>query len=325
MLKSVDGGQTEGELTVVRAAPARWTVVLALAIIYIVWGSTYLAMRLALDTMPPFLLAGTRFLVAGAIAYFWAWRQGAAALSRREIVDGFIAGALLLVGGNGGVVWALQTVPTGASALVVATVPLWVALLEWLRPGGVRPNVRTTLSLLLGMAGVAWLMLPRAEKGGGVPLAGGLILVGSSLSWSIGSLYIRARSEKNPQPFLKTVALQMLAGGTLLVLASLCCGEITAFAAAQLSWKSAGAMAYLVVAGSLLSYTAYGWLLTVVRPTLVATYAFVNPVVAVLLGCLLANEEPSADALCAGGVVVAAVALMVLAPRRSVPREIPRR
>ena len=224
----------------------------------------------------------------------------------------------MLVGGNGGVVWAIQTVPTGLAALVVATVPLWVALLEWLRPnpshdGKGRPNARTALSLLLGLAGVAWLLVSRSDAEDGVPLAGGIVLVLSSLSWAVGSLYTRDRARSRREPFMKTAALQMLAGGSMLLLLGLASGEFATLDPARFSGKSVAAMAYLIVAGSLISYTAHGWLLTVVRPTLVATYAFVNPVVAVLLGCVVAGEELSAAALLAGGMVVAAVALMVLA------------
>ena len=318
MLNTAEGGTAETE-TIVSQPPARVLIVLALATVYIVWGSTYLAMRVALDTLPPFLLASTRFLIAGVIAYGWSCWHGARRPDRREILDAFITGGLLLLCGNGGVVFALQTVPTGQAAVVVATVPLWVALLEWLRPGGTCPSARTGFCLFLGLAGVAWLIFPKAKAEASVPLVGGLVLVFSSLAWSIGSLYIRARAGQNREPFLKTVALQMLAGGSLLLLAGLIHGELAEVDPDRFSAESIAAMAYLVVAGSLMSYTAYGWLLTVVPPTLVATYAFVNPVVAVLLGCTLGREALSVDALLAGGVVVLAVALMVLGRAKDAP------
>jgi len=317
VLKTSEEATTEGELIATRPSPAPAAIVLALATVYIVWGSTYLAMRIAVATLPPFLMAGTRFVVAGLIACGWVWARGATMPNRREVIDAFVVGALMLVGGNGSVVWALQTVPSGLAALIVTTVPLWVALLDWLRPGGARPNAATVVSLLLGVAGVAWLIVPKMHTDDGVPIEGCLFLVFSALSWTLGSLYARARSQSRREPFLKTVALQMLAGGMLLLLCGVVRGEIGSLDPAKFSGKSVAAMAYLIVAGSLMSYTAYGWLLTVVRPTLVATYAFVNPVAAVLLGYALADEVLSRDVLLAGGAVVASVALMVLAQPRT--------
>lgn len=300
---------------------SRTAILLAFAAVYVVWGSTYLAMRFAVETLPPFLMAGTRFTAAGAIAYAWARWRGAPRPSRGDVTAAAVAGGLMLLGGNGGVVWAVRTVPSGLTALLVAMVPLWMALLDWLRPGGQCPNGLTVVSLLLGMAGLALLVGARGPVSqGDVPLAGAAVLVLASLSWAAGSLYSSTRTSRTP--FLAIAALQMMAGGGLLLAAGLITGEATQLDPSRFTGRSLLAVLYLVLFGSLIGYTTYGWLLTVVRPALVSTYAFVNPVVAVLLGYALAGETLSVQSLLAGGVIVAAVALMIAArPRAPVMEE----
>jgi drug/metabolite transporter (DMT)-like permease len=300
---------------------SRTAILLAFAAVYVVWGSTYLAMRFAVESLPPFLMAGTRFTTAGAVAYAWARWRSAPRPTRADVTAATVAGALMLLGGNGGVVWAVRTVPSGLTALLVATVPLWMALLDWLRPGGQRPHALTVVSLLLGMAGLALLVGTRGPVSqGDVPLAGAIVLVLASLSWAVGSLYVSKR--KSQTPFLVIAAVQMMAGGGLLLLAGVVSGEAAQLDASRFTGRSVLAVLYLILCGSMIGYVTYGWLLTVVRPALVSTYAFVNPVVAVLLGYALAGETLSARALVAGGVIVAAVALMIAArPRAPVMEE----
>jgi drug/metabolite transporter (DMT)-like permease len=290
---------------------SRLALILAFAAVYILWGSTYLAIRVAVEALPPFLMAGTRFLTAGALLYAWARWGGAPAPSGRQWAAALVAGALMLGGGNGGVVWAEKTVPSGLAALVVATVPVWVALADWLRPGGVRPPPIALLGLALGLAGVAWLAGPGTRAEGTGFGAGVVVLVLASLSWSVGTVF--TRHAPRPRSALLGAGMQMLAGGCVLALGGLFAGEATRFDPARVTAASLWAVVYLVMFGALVAYTAYAWLLNHVRPTLVATYAFVNPVVAVLLGWALAGERLPPEALTAGGVVVVAVALVVAA------------
>ena len=260
----------------------------AFAAIYILWGSTYLFIRFGVETIPPFLLAGTRHIVAGTLLYLWvrlrtnerprAWQWLAAA----------VVGTLLLVGGNGGVTWAEQRVPSGLAALLVATMPLWMVLLDWLRPGRVRPRAGAALGLLLGFAGVALLVAPTRLNSHSVDPLGAGVLVLAALSWAIGSLY--SRQGKVAASPLLAAAMQCLAGGAILWTLGLVTGEWSRLDAGHISLRSTLSLAYLIVFGSLLGFTAYIWLLRVATPSRVSTYAYVNPVVAVLLGWAFAGE-----------------------------------
>ena len=293
------------------ASASRASLLAGFAAIYIVWGSTYLAIRIAIDSIPPFLMAGVRFLVAGAALYAWSRMRGAPAPTRRQWTAGAIVGGFLLLGGNGGVVWAEQRVASGVAALLVATVPLWIVLLEWMR-GGRRPGLATAGGVLLGLAGLALLVEPGGLMGGGrIDTLGVLVLVAASLSWSVGSLYSRShRSADNP---LLGSAVQMLMGGVWLVLFSLATGDAMRLDPGAVTGRSLLALAYLIAFGSLVGYTAYIWLLGVTTPSRVATYAYVNPVVAVFLGWLVLDEPVTARVLVAAGVIVAAVVLITRA------------
>ena len=293
------------------ASPSRARILAAFAAVYVVWGSTYLAIRIAIDTMPPFLMAGVRFLVAGGLLYAWTRSRGAPAPTRRQWITAAIVGGFLLLGGNGGVVWAEQRVSSGVAALLVATVPLWVVMLEWLR-GGTRPGLGTAAGVVLGLAGLAILVEPGSLLGGGrIDTLGALVLVAASLSWSIGSLYSR-RHKSGDTPLLGS-ATQMLMGGALLVVFSLATGDAMRLDLAGVTLPSVLALLYLIAFGSLVGYTAYIWLLGVVSPSRVATYAYVNPVVAVFLGWLVLDEPVTSRVLLAAGVIVAAVALITTA------------
>ena len=283
---------------------------LGLAVLYVVWGSTYLAISVAVKTIPPFLMAGTRFLIAGSLLLLWAKLRGAPMPTRVQWRTAVITGGLLLLGGNGGVVWAEKTVPSGLAALLVTTMPLWMALFDWLRPGGVRPPWAVWLGLLVGFGGMAAMaVFGKGTEGQPIQALGVAALVVASMSWALGSV-IAKHSPRPDSPFL-TTAIQMLCGGTLLVLASGVTGELAEFTPTQVVRESVLGYLYLIVMGSLLTMTVYTWLLHVTEPTLIATYAFVNPVIAVLLGWLLAGETLNNSTLLAGAVIVAAVAWLI--------------
>lgn len=304
--------------------PQRWRVAAAFALIYLIWGSTYLAIRIAIETFPPFLMAGIRFLIAGAILYPWSRLRGASPPVRAHWLAAAVVGGLLLLGGNGGVVWAEQRVPSGLTALLIGTVPLWMALLDWLRPGGAKPNNGVLTGLVFGFAGIAMLAGPIELAGGDhVDLTGAAVLILASLSWAAGSLYSR-RAQLPASPLLAT-AMEMLAGGALLLTASWLVGEWTGFESSALSLRSWLALGYLIVFGALAGFTAYIWLLRVSTPAHVSTYAYVNPAVAIFLGWAFAGEPLTARTLLAAAVIVAAVVIITTYRAREAKRTTPAR
>jgi drug/metabolite transporter (DMT)-like permease len=287
-------------------------VLAAFTAVYVVWGSTYLAIRFAIETLPPFGMAGVRFLTAGVILYAFARARGAPRPTARQWRATALIGALLLLGGNGGVVWAEQYIPSGVAALLVGCMPIWMVLFDWLRPGGVRPSGMVVAGLALGLAGIVILVGPDELVGGGRidPLGAGAVVF-ATLTWAAGSIY--ARTAPTPEATLLSVGMQMLAGGALLLLAGVLTGEGAAFDPSAVTLRSTLALAYLVVFGSLVAYTAYVWLLGVAPAARVATYAYVNPVVAVFLGWALADEPLTARVFAAAVVIVGAVALITRA------------
>jgi drug/metabolite transporter (DMT)-like permease len=261
-------------------------------------------------------MGGARYLIAGAILYALTRRGRAAAVPRIHWRSAFIVGGLLLLGGNGGVIWAEQVIPSGLAALIIATVPLWMALLNWLRGDNVRPNLVGTLGLVLGLLGIVLLVSPGESAGGDqVNSLGVLVLVLAALSWSIGSLYSR-KAQLPSEPLLAT-AMEMLAGGALLLVAGLLTGQAGQIRLDQVSPRSLLALGYLIVFGSLVGFSAYVWLLRVSTPARVSTYAFVNPVVAVFLGWTLAGESLTPRTLVAAAVIVTAVVLIVASQART--------
>lgn len=301
-------------------SPSRFAILTGFASIYIIWGSTYLAILFAIHTIPPLLMAGVRFLCAGVILYGVARASGAVRSRLIEWRTALIVGACLLLGGNGGVTLAEQYVPSGLAALLVATVPLYVVLLSWLFGLTGRPRPLTMLGLAGGFVGVGVLIAPalRFSEGNSSPHAwvGMAILLFSSFIWSAGSLYSR-QAQNAPSPFL-AAGQQMLCGGTLLVLAGLAKGEWPQLKFAEISMISLGAFAYLVVIGGIIGYASYAWLLRHCEPAKVATYAYVNPVVAVLLGALFAGERLSLLTGIAAAIIISSVALVITAGRRRV-------
>ncbi|TQF02439.1 EamA family transporter [Kitasatospora acidiphila] len=295
----------------VRISGAVWT---ALAVVYVVWGSTYLGIRIAVESMPSLLSGATRFLLAGALLLaVLAWRLGPAALrvTGRQLASTAVVGVLLLVGGNGLVVIAEGSVPSGLTALLVAVVPIWVVLLKV--SVGERPGWARLLGVLLGLVGLVVLSLPGIT--GKVSLGGVLLIMAASLSWAVGS-FIGTRLPR-PANALVASAYQMLIGGFGCLLVALARGEQHQLHLSAITTRSWLALAYLVVVGSLVGFTAYAWLLQNAPLGLVATYAYVNPVVAVFLGWLVLAERLSVAELIGGAIVVAAVCVVVSTERRA--------
>ncbi len=295
----------------------------ALLIVYVVWGSTYLAIRVVVETAPPLLSMGVRFLAAGAIlALLVAVRRGprALAVTRRELASAGLIGVLLLLGGNGLVAVAEETVPSGLAALLVAATPL---TLVWLRAvTGDRPRAATLAGTLLGFVGIAVLTLPGGKEVGAEAWGVGLVLV-ATVCWAHGSFF-SSRITLPANAFVAT-AWEMLLGGAALAVAGLLRGELVGFEVAGVAPRAWVALVYLVIAGSLAAFSAYVWLLGNAPISLVSTYAYVNPVVAVLLGALLLQEPVTGSILLGGAVVVVAVALVVSTerPKRTDPRADP--
>jgi drug/metabolite transporter (DMT)-like permease len=292
-----------------------------LAIVYVLWGSTYLGIALAIETMPPMLMAAARFLVAGALLYVivrLTSARDAGRPSRREWGAAALTGLPMLAGGNGGVVWAQQTVPSGIAALMIASVALWIVILDRAFFGR-RLGWPAIVGLVAGFGGVALLVDPSTE--GGVDPTGAAILLLAALSWATGSLL--ARGGGLPSNLLLAASMQMLAGGVALAVFGIAIGEAGDVHPTQFSARSLGGLAFLIVFGSIVAFSAYGWLLRVARTSLVATYAYVNPVVAVWLGWAFLGEGVSARTLLAGGVIVASVALIVSSRRSPAPKREP--
>jgi len=287
-----------------------------LATVYVIWGSTYLAIRFAVETLPPFLMAGVRFLIAGTLLYGWARWRGVPRATATQWRRATLVGALLLLGGNGLVSLAVTRVPSGLAALLVATVPLWMVLLDALRPGGGgAPPPRVWWGIGLGLVGVGVLVGPASfVSGEGVDPVGAATLIVASVLWAIGSLV--SRGAGLPVSARMSTALQMLSGGVLLVLTGTVLGEWSRVDSAAVSSKSVLALAYLILFGAIAGFSAYVWLLRVATPALVGTYAFVNPVVAVVLGWALAGEAFTPRIAAATLVIVAAVALITGVRRR---------
>lgn len=292
-------------------------VAMAFLAVYLIWGSTYLGIRIANESLPPFLMAGVRFVVAGALLYAWARWKGAAPPTRKHLRATTLIGGLLLLGGNGGVVWAeyQNRVPSGLAALLVSMVPLWLVLIEWLRPGGYRPTAKIVIGLALGFAGILLLVGPSELAGGArVDPWGAVVLTFATISWASGSIYSRhAHLPKSP---LIAVAMEMLAGGALLLVFGTFAGDWSSLDLAKISFRSVAALAYLIAFGALVGYTAYIYILRVSTPARVGTYAFVNPVVAVILGWAVVGEELSMRTMLAAAVIVVGVAFITLSPAR---------
>jgi drug/metabolite transporter (DMT)-like permease len=290
----------------------RGQIAAAFASIYIIWGSTYLAILYAVETIPPFLMAGARFLVSGGLLYLWSRYRGAPKPTRIHWRNAFVAGGFLLLGGNGAVVWAEQYVPSGLTALLVSILPFWLVIIEWVRAPRQRPKAAVLIGLILGFIGII-VLVGRGNVGGDgdVRPIGAVVLILGSLSWAIGSFW--SRDAQLPTSGLLTTGMEMLGGGVLLVIVGLLTGELSGFDVHHVSRASAIGLVYLITFGSLLGFTSYIWLLDKVSPARLGTYAYVNPIVAVVLGWAIAGEKLSMRTGVAAAIVICAVALITTA------------
>jgi len=301
-----------------KPAPSPGRIWLGLLVLYLVWGSTYLGIAIAVESIPPFLMAAVRFGIAGAVLMGWSLiraRGSFVAPSRREWRDSIIVGTLLLGGGMGMVAFGEQTIPSGITALLVAMMPVWVAIFGRALLGERLPWL-AGIGIVVGFVGVAILVGPTilGQSGALDPIGLAAIII-SPIAWSLGSLYASHRATLPTQPLVATGA-QMLAGAAVLAVMSTVTGEPGRFDAASVTGDSLAALAYLTVIGSLLAFTAYGWLLRVAPLPFIATYAYVNPVVAVVLGAVVRHEPIDPRTILAGAVIVGAVALIVTARGR---------
>ena len=297
------------------SAPKKFWIIVAFAALYLIWGSTYLGILFAIHSIPPFLMAGMRFFLAGVIMYGVARWQGAPRPTLETWRSSLIIGACLLLCGNGGVTVSEKWVPTGLASLLVATVPIDIALLGWISGTAPRPTPIVWLGLVGGFIGVGVLVGPAFASSSVSPhnhLALGMsILLLASLIWSIGSLYSRT-AKSSPSLFL-AAGQQMICGGALLILVGFGLGEQRGFDPRHVTWLSIGAFVYLVLIGALIGYTAYFYLLRHCDPAKVATYAYVNPVVAVLLGTAFAGEKLTLRTLFGAGLIIGSVAVVITA------------
>jgi drug/metabolite transporter (DMT)-like permease len=297
------------------AAPKKLWIIVAFASLYLIWGSTYLGILFAIQSIPPFLMAGLRFFLAGAIMYTAARLGGSPKPEPMTWRSSLIIGGCLLLCGNGGVTVSEKWVPTGLASLLVATVPIDIALLGWITGTAPRPTPIVWLGLIGGFIGVGVLVGPAFTSSSISPhnhlALGMLILLVASLIWSIGSLY--SRTAKSPPSLFLAAGQQMICGGALLILAGLGLGEQRGFDLRNVTWLSIGAFVYLVLIGALIGYTAYFYLLRHCDPAKVATYAYVNPVVAVLLGTAFAGETLTLRTLLGAGLIIGSVAVVITA------------
>jgi drug/metabolite transporter (DMT)-like permease len=323
-------------VTAAEKTPTKAALIAGFLTIYVLWGSTYLGIKIAVETVPPFLMASARFLVAGSLITGWIAITRGFKTTRRQWFDNAIIGGLLLLGGNGMVSWAEQKVPSGIATLIVSLGPLFIVLLDWAvlsfgrdKTKGTKPTFATFIGIALGIIGLAVLVGPQLGEGAGHldPWSvAGLVL--ACFSWSAGSIY--SRYAKNPaEPFTGS-AMQMLTGFVWLLVVSVLAGEPQHFHFANVSGRSLFAWGYLIVAGSLIGFTTFVWLMKHSTPARVSTYAYVNPIVAVFLGWLLAHEPVGPRMFVAAGIIIAGVAIitatknkkaLVIPPRQAVAAE----
>ena len=301
--------------------PSCMQLVLGFASIYLIWGSTYLGIRYAVETIPPLLMMALRHSIAGAVVYAWARARGAERPTRKQWGYAAIAGTILFLGGHGTLAWAEEKIPSGLAALLCATLPMWTVLIAWMSRSERNFGAKVWTGILLGFAGVAILIGPDAlRQGASLDMLAALTAMFGSFSWAAGTIY--SHGVKLPSSTVLSAAMQMIAGGASLYLASLLSGEMARVHSSSFTLRSTGALLYLIVFGSIIAFTVFTWLVTVTRPSLLSTYAYVNPVVAVFLGWMLANEPIGVHTIVATTVILAGVALVsTRAPQSEEPEE----
>ena len=299
--------------------PSRLSIILAFAAVYIIWGSTYLGIKYAIQTIPPLLMSGVRYFIAGLIVYLIAMSTGAPAPKKIHWRNTFIIGALLVLMGNGGVALAESLIPSGIASLIVCSVPIWFALFGWLFFNKGKPGGLTIAGIILGFIGIVILVGPKNifHVGQGINLSGVIIILVGSMGWSIGSLFVS--KAKLPENHITTIGMQMLCGGLLLTIAGFMKGEYQMVHFDTISTRSLFAMGYLITFGSIIAFSAYSWLLRVVSPSLVSTYAYVNPVIAIFLGWLFLSEN--IDKYTIAGSVFIVFALILITTQKPLARE----
>jgi drug/metabolite transporter (DMT)-like permease len=293
-----------------------WSALLAL---YVVWGSTYLAIRFAVETIPPFLMAGSRFLISGVILYVWRRMAGDPAPTRRQWHSAIIVGLLLLLGGNGIVSWAEQHVPSGIAALMVGSIPLWMVAIDAARPNGLKPDWRIVLGLLIGFSGIG--LLVTSSRGlspaDGVDLVAVLSLLLAALLWSLGSIY--GRDADMPDSSLLGTGMEMLGGAAGLFLVGTVAGEWNTLDLTGVSTASILGLIYLVLFGSLVGFVAYSWLLRNAPLSLVSTYAYVNPIIAIFMGAWLGSELINGRIILSALIIIGSVLVVNLSKQTRIP------
>jgi drug/metabolite transporter (DMT)-like permease len=291
---------------------------MAFAAIYLIWGSTYLGIRVAVETLPPFLMAGMRFAIAGTLLFAFLKLRGAPWPTAAQWREQAIIGAFLLLGGNAVVSWAELRTPSGITALILGASPLIVITFDWLRPGGSRPHTGLVCGVAVGIAGIALLVGPGAIPANSRPPVADLVaLFLASVSWWVGSFY--SKHLKSRTPLMLASSMQMLTGSGCMLLTGLALGEGRAFHVESVSTVSWAAFAYLVVAGSIVAFPVYIWLLEHSTPAKVSTYAYVNPVVAIILGWLILGEPMNLRIVLAAAVIIGAVAIITIGKARAAP------
>jgi drug/metabolite transporter (DMT)-like permease len=292
--------------------PSTIKLISAFAAVYIIWGSTYLGVRFASETIPPLLMASVRFLVSGTILYTYARSKGALPPKLIHWRSAAITGLFLLLIGNGGMAWSLQFLPSSLAAILVATEPFWLVLVAWTMFGKGRPTGKEAIGLVVGFIGIVLLVSFGQSKNTGITNPAGVVMViVSAIAWAIGSMYA-TRATVPDSPML-SISLQMLAGGVMLFLAGTVAGEWNVLEFDEVSTKSGLALLYLTFFGSLIGFTAYSWLLGNVSPSMASTYAYVNPVVALILGWSLGGEIITTPMLLASAVIIVSVIIITLA------------
>jgi drug/metabolite transporter (DMT)-like permease len=302
----------------IHPSPSRGLIYFALVTVYLVWGSTYLGIRFAIESLPPFFMGGCRFMAAGLMMVAWASIRGVRWPGAVAWRDAFIVGGCLLLGGNGAVSFAERYVSSGETALIVACVPIFMTLFAWFGRITPRPGIPIFFAMALGLGSVGLLVRAGAGTGQASPaghLLGVIVILFGCIVWSFGSLYTR-QAKHAESPVLST-GIQMCAGGLLLFVASRLSGETATLNLGGITQRSFLAWIYLVTVGAVIGYSTYIWLVRVAPPALVGTYAFVNPAVAVVLGCLLGAEPISITTVIGAGGIVLAVAIIVLSQRRA--------